>query len=124
MFVSTFHTASSLNVIHSALLFFASGGLDFRFQYCFWLVARCIVHACSWHSYIMSSAHIIQPKSQLAICLCFSKTTIFTLLTREQSFNTGSAGTVGKGWFVTQKKIQPPFPFSACKKILTPPSSV
>ncbi len=49
---------SSVN--HSMLPFIASGAVDFRFRDYFQLV----VHTCAWRSYIMSSAHIIGPKSQ------------------------------------------------------------
>ncbi len=61
------YTASSSSVNHSSLPFFASGGLDFRFWDYFQLIAKCIAHACAWHSDIMSSINIIWPKSQWGV---------------------------------------------------------
>ncbi len=48
--------------LHAAVLCIC--GLKCLVRDYFPLVARCIVHACASHSYIMSSAQIIDPKSQ------------------------------------------------------------
>ncbi len=53
-----------LECSHSNLPFFASRGWNFQFRDYFWLVVRCIVHACARHSYTMSSPHIIGSKWQ------------------------------------------------------------
>ncbi len=49
------------------LLVVEFGALDFQFRDYFHLVARCVVQACAWRSYTMSSAHIIQPKLQCGV---------------------------------------------------------